>query len=151
VFDLVLNCYFCICSYWFCFCDDSKIEGSQATAKLTAELLRSVISHQRVPHTNQATYLINAVRAVGEQIIDANPIGIYIKFSYFLFYFITEIYILWYLLECMGICLAYVGWGFGREVHVYGKHLLGEINLNGFVPLGISFWFLAGTMGTQKI
>ncbi|KAK7334698.1 hypothetical protein VNO80_26459 [Phaseolus coccineus] len=51
-----------------------KIEGSQATAKQTAELLRSVISHQRVPHTNQATSLINAVRAVGEQIIDANPI-----------------------------------------------------------------------------
>ncbi|TKY49690.1 Translation initiation factor eIF-2B subunit beta [Spatholobus suberectus] len=51
-----------------------KIEGSQATAKQTAELLRSVISQQRVPHTNQATALINAVRAVGEQIIDANPI-----------------------------------------------------------------------------
>ncbi|KAG2372542.1 uncharacterized protein HKW66_Vig0205890 [Vigna angularis] len=52
-----------------------KIEGSQATAKQTAELLRSVISHQRVPHTNQATSLINSVRAVGEKIIDANPIG----------------------------------------------------------------------------
>ncbi|XP_047174153.1 translation initiation factor eIF-2B subunit beta-like [Vigna umbellata] len=51
-----------------------KIEGSQATAKQTAELLRSVISQQRVPHTNQATSLINAVRAVGEKIIDANPI-----------------------------------------------------------------------------
>ncbi|RDX58257.1 Translation initiation factor eIF-2B subunit beta, partial [Mucuna pruriens] len=51
-----------------------KIEGSQATAKQAAELLRSVISQQRVPHTNQATVLINAVRAVGEQIIDANPI-----------------------------------------------------------------------------
>ncbi|XP_014500195.1 translation initiation factor eIF-2B subunit beta [Vigna radiata var. radiata] len=51
-----------------------KIEGSQATAKQTAELLRSVISHQRLPHTNQATSLINAVRAVGEKIIDANPI-----------------------------------------------------------------------------
>ncbi|KOM42403.1 hypothetical protein LR48_Vigan05g000700 [Vigna angularis] len=51
-----------------------KIEGSQATAKQTAELLRSVISHQRVPHTNQATSLINSVRAVGEKIIDANPI-----------------------------------------------------------------------------
>lgn len=84
VFDLVLNCYFVISSYWFCCCDVSKIEGSQATAKQTAELLRSVISHQRLPHTNQATSLINAVRAVGEKIIDANPIGIYIKFSYFL-------------------------------------------------------------------
>ncbi|XP_027922432.1 translation initiation factor eIF-2B subunit beta-like [Vigna unguiculata] len=51
-----------------------KIEGSQATAKLTAELLRSVISQQRVPHTNQATALIHAVRAVGEQLIAANPV-----------------------------------------------------------------------------
>ncbi|KAL2337152.1 hypothetical protein Fmac_011598 [Flemingia macrophylla] len=51
-----------------------KIEGSQATAKQTAELLRTVISHQRLPHTNQVTCLLNAVRAVGEQIIDANPI-----------------------------------------------------------------------------
>ncbi|RDX82463.1 Translation initiation factor eIF-2B subunit beta, partial [Mucuna pruriens] len=51
-----------------------KIEGSQATAKLTAELLRSVISQQRVPHTNQATTLINAVSAVGEQLITANPV-----------------------------------------------------------------------------
>lgn len=53
----------------------SKIEGSQATAKQTAELLRSVISQQRVPHTNQAGALIDAVRAVGEQLIDANPVG----------------------------------------------------------------------------
>ncbi|XP_020212354.1 translation initiation factor eIF-2B subunit beta [Cajanus cajan] len=51
-----------------------KIEGSQATAKQTAELLRSVISQQRVPHTNQTTALINAVRAVGEQLIAANPV-----------------------------------------------------------------------------
>ncbi|KAK7323316.1 hypothetical protein VNO77_26784 [Canavalia gladiata] len=51
-----------------------KIEGSQATAKQTADLLRSVISQQRVPHSNQATALINAVRAVGEQLIAANPI-----------------------------------------------------------------------------
>ncbi|XP_052723174.1 uncharacterized protein LOC108343748 isoform X3 [Vigna angularis] len=51
-----------------------KIEGSQATAKLTAELLRSVISQQRVPHTNQATALIHAVRAIGEQLIAANPV-----------------------------------------------------------------------------
>ncbi|KAJ1426474.1 NagB/RpiA transferase-like [Sesbania bispinosa] len=51
-----------------------KIEGSQATAKQTAELLRSVISQQRVPQTNQATALINAVRAVGEKLIAANPV-----------------------------------------------------------------------------
>ncbi|XP_061995468.1 uncharacterized protein LOC133713442 [Rosa rugosa] len=51
-----------------------KIEGSQATAKQTAELLRSVISSQRVPYTNQAGALIDAVRAIGEQLIAANPV-----------------------------------------------------------------------------
>lgn len=61
----------------------SKIEGSQATAKQTAEVLRSVISQQRVPHTNQAGALIDAVRAVGEQLIAANPVGMrkYSSFS----------------------------------------------------------------------
>ncbi|KAM1401219.1 hypothetical protein FF1_028143 [Malus domestica] len=54
---------------------NSKIEGSQATAKQTAELIRSVISAQRVPYTNQAGALIYAVKAVGEQLIAANPIG----------------------------------------------------------------------------
>ncbi|KAL5081141.1 hypothetical protein RYX36_009562 [Vicia faba] len=49
-------------------------KGSQATAKQTAELLRSVISQQRLPQTNQATTLINAVRAVGEKLIAANPV-----------------------------------------------------------------------------
>ncbi|PIA48184.1 hypothetical protein AQUCO_01400631v1 [Aquilegia coerulea] len=52
-----------------------KVEGSQATAKQTAELLRSVISQQRVPpHTNQAGVLIDAIKAVGEQLIAANPV-----------------------------------------------------------------------------
>lgn len=51
-----------------------KIEGSQATAKQTAELLRQVVSQQRMPYTNQASVLIDAVRAVGEQLIAANPI-----------------------------------------------------------------------------
>ncbi|KAF9688770.1 hypothetical protein SADUNF_Sadunf01G0022700 [Salix dunnii] len=51
-----------------------KIEGSQATARQTAELLRSVISQQRIPYTNQAGALIDAVRAVGEQLIAANPV-----------------------------------------------------------------------------
>ncbi|KAL9414360.1 hypothetical protein AB3S75_042768 [Citrus x aurantiifolia] len=51
-----------------------KIEGSQATARQTAELLRSVISQQRVPYTNQAGALIDAVKAVGEQLIAANPV-----------------------------------------------------------------------------
>ncbi|XP_044461610.1 translation initiation factor eIF-2B subunit beta [Mangifera indica] len=51
-----------------------KIEGSQATARQTAELLRSVISQQRVPYTNQAGALIDAVKAVGEQLIAANTI-----------------------------------------------------------------------------
>ena len=53
-----------------------KIEGSRAMAKPTAELLRSVISQQRVPNSNQAAALIDAVKAVGEQlIIAANPLG----------------------------------------------------------------------------
>ncbi|GMH15701.1 hypothetical protein Nepgr_017542 [Nepenthes gracilis] len=51
-----------------------KIEGSQATARQTAELLRSVISQQRVPYTNQAGALIDAIKAVGEKLIAANPI-----------------------------------------------------------------------------
>lgn len=51
-----------------------KIEGSQATARQTAELLRSVISQQRIPYTNQAAALIDAVKAVGEQLIAANPV-----------------------------------------------------------------------------
>lgn len=59
----------------------SKIEGSQATAKLTAELLRSVISQQRVPYSNQAGALIDAVKAVGEQLIAANPVGIVASFT----------------------------------------------------------------------
>jgi len=46
-----------------------------ATAKHTAELLRSVISQQRIPYTNQAAALIDAVKAVGEQLIAANPVG----------------------------------------------------------------------------
>lgn len=60
-------------------CSGRKIEGSQATAKLTAELLRSVISSQRVPYTNQAGALIDAVNAVGEQLIAANPVGMCVE------------------------------------------------------------------------
>lgn len=51
-----------------------KIEGSKATAKVTAEVLRSFISQQRLPNTNQAGALIDAVKAVGEQLIAANPV-----------------------------------------------------------------------------
>ncbi|KAK8921894.1 hypothetical protein KSP39_PZI020525 [Platanthera zijinensis] len=51
-----------------------KIEGSQATARQTAELLRAVVSHQRLPYTNQALALLDAVRDVGEQLIAANPV-----------------------------------------------------------------------------
>ncbi|CAL5381614.1 unnamed protein product [Camellia sinensis] len=51
-----------------------KIEGSKATAKHTSELLRSVISQQRIPHTNQAGALIDAIKEVGEQLIAANPV-----------------------------------------------------------------------------
>ncbi|XP_039071870.1 probable translation initiation factor eIF-2B subunit beta isoform X1 [Hibiscus syriacus] len=53
-----------------------KIEGSQATAKQTAELLRSVISQTRVPYTNQAAALIQSVKAVGERLIAANPVDL---------------------------------------------------------------------------
>ncbi|KAM7265017.1 hypothetical protein ACFE04_002700 [Oxalis oulophora] len=52
-----------------------KIEGSQATAKQAAELLRSVISQTRIPYSNQAGALIDAVRTVGEQLIAANPVA----------------------------------------------------------------------------
>ena len=38
-------------------------------------MLRSVISQQRIPYTNQAGALINAIKAVGEQLIAANPVG----------------------------------------------------------------------------
>ncbi|CAI9284388.1 unnamed protein product [Lactuca saligna] len=51
-----------------------KIEGSKTTAKMTAELLRSVISQQRIPNTNQAGALIQAINAIGEQLVSANPV-----------------------------------------------------------------------------
>ena len=51
------------------------MEGSQETALLTAELLRSVISQQKVPQTNQAEALIEAVKSVGELLVAANPVG----------------------------------------------------------------------------
>ncbi|KAL9675725.1 hypothetical protein QQ045_003931 [Rhodiola kirilowii] len=51
-----------------------KIEGSQTTSRLAAELLRSVISQHRLPYTNQAAALIDAVKAVGEKLIAANPV-----------------------------------------------------------------------------
>nr|GEU91490.1 translation initiation factor eIF-2B subunit beta [Tanacetum cinerariifolium] len=51
-----------------------KIEGSKAAAKLTAELLRTVISQQRLPNTNQAAALIHAIKAIGEQLTAANPV-----------------------------------------------------------------------------
>ncbi|CAA0822689.1 NagB/RpiA/CoA transferase-like superfamily protein, partial [Striga hermonthica] len=51
-----------------------KIEGSKATAKLTAELLRSFISQQRLPSSNQAGALTDAVKSVGEKLIAANPV-----------------------------------------------------------------------------
>lgn len=73
--------------YLFIDLDASKIEGSQATAKQAAELLRSVISQQRLPQTHQATALINAVRAVGEKLIAANPVGMLRwNFYFFLYY-----------------------------------------------------------------
>ncbi|KAK4748402.1 hypothetical protein SAY87_014988 [Trapa incisa] len=51
-----------------------KVEGSQATSRHAAVLLRSVISQQRIGYTNQAGTLIDAVKAVGEQLVAANPV-----------------------------------------------------------------------------
>ncbi|TVU30934.1 hypothetical protein EJB05_22588 [Eragrostis curvula] len=51
-----------------------KVEGSHAVARQTAELLRSVVSQHRMGSTNQAATLADAVRAVGQQLIAANPI-----------------------------------------------------------------------------
>ncbi|CDO99269.1 unnamed protein product [Coffea canephora] len=51
-----------------------KGEGITGTALQTAELLRSVISVQKLPPTNKAAALINAVRDVGEKLIAANPV-----------------------------------------------------------------------------
>lgn len=51
------------------------MEGSHAVARQTAELLRSVVSQHRMGSSNQAAALADAVRAVGEQLIAANPIG----------------------------------------------------------------------------
>ncbi|OIT34146.1 PREDICTED: translation initiation factor eIF-2B subunit beta-like [Nicotiana attenuata] len=51
-----------------------KVEGSQATARLTAELLRSVVSLQRLPPINPAAVLIEAVRGIGVKLIAANPV-----------------------------------------------------------------------------
>lgn len=53
-----------------------KVEGSHAVARQTAELLRSVVSQHRMGSSaNQAAALADAVRAVGEKLIAANPIG----------------------------------------------------------------------------
>jgi translation initiation factor eIF-2B subunit beta len=54
-----------------------QVEGSQATARETAVLLRYVISQQRVPHSNQAASLIEAVKSVGVKLIAANPVGLF--------------------------------------------------------------------------
>lgn len=95
--------FLCVCVLliylfiYFWLCDASNVEGSQATANQTAVLLRSVISQQRVPQTNQATALVNAVRAVGEKLIAANPVGMLrLSFCFFLLFivFTLEICIL---------------------------------------------------------
>lgn len=48
-----------------------KVVGSRETARLTAELFRTVISLQRV--TSAA--LVEVVRDVGQKLIAANPVG----------------------------------------------------------------------------
>lgn len=55
-----------------------EVEGSQATARLTAELLRSVISLQRLPPINLAVALIEVVKSVGQKLIAANPVELVI-------------------------------------------------------------------------
>jgi translation initiation factor eIF-2B subunit beta len=62
-----------------------QVVGSQSSAKLTAELLRLVVSHQRLPSSGQAAALIEAVKAVGVRIIAANPIGFSLFFTLPLF------------------------------------------------------------------
>jgi translation initiation factor eIF-2B subunit beta len=57
------------------FAEHRKVEGSHAAARQTAELLRSVVSQHRMGSTNQAAALADTVRAFGEQLIAANPIG----------------------------------------------------------------------------
>ena len=51
-----------------------KLEGSQATARETTVFLWFVISQQRVPHSNQATSLIEAVKSVGVKLIATNHV-----------------------------------------------------------------------------
>ena len=75
-----------------------RIEGSHACAKVTAELLRQVVSHQRVPYTNQASALVDAVKAVGEKLISANPVGNFHHFS-FLLIFNVLLFCIWELAE----------------------------------------------------
>lgn len=50
------------------------MEGSRETSRLTAELFRTVISQQRV--TSAA--LVEVVRDIGQQLIAANPVGMYV-------------------------------------------------------------------------
>ncbi|MCO5584146.1 hypothetical protein L7F22_038069 [Adiantum nelumboides] len=51
-----------------------QVEGSLVTARLTAVLLRQVISQQRLALPSPAATLIETVKSVGLQIIAANPI-----------------------------------------------------------------------------
>lgn len=54
--------------------ENRKVEGSHATARATAELLRSLISQIRLPSTNQAEALIEAIKIVGAKLTAANPV-----------------------------------------------------------------------------
>lgn len=51
-----------------------QVEGSLDTARLTAVLLRQVISQQRLTQSAPATTLLEAVKSVGLRMIAANPI-----------------------------------------------------------------------------
>eukprot|EP00897_Mesotaenium_endlicherianum_P002733 jgi/Mesen1/2488/ME000159S01624 len=54
--------------------DFRLVGGSLDTAKRTAELLRQVVSHQRLPATGQAAALLDAIKNVGRRLTAGNPI-----------------------------------------------------------------------------
>lgn len=52
-----------------------QVTGATQTGRRTAELLRLLISHQRVGPTNQAEALLECVRTVAPQLLSASPSG----------------------------------------------------------------------------
>lgn len=104
-FDVILVS--CVINRVLCTDNCSKIEGSKATAKLASELLRSFISQQRLPHSNQAAALIDAVKAVGEKLIAAKPVGMLIPLSDHFFVFLPP-FLLLLCYFCLELCVYVV-------------------------------------------